>query len=54
MNDNVMSETVCEWCGAAGSLREETLIAGQRQDLTLCDECTQDLKVSPYPSRRVD
>jgi hypothetical protein len=41
------SESVCEWCGAAGSLREwRTML------LTLCDACDQRFPDPPIQARR--
>lgn len=44
------SEVTCEWCGSAGSLREDVLVNSRPHDLTLCDPCVADLATSPYPS----
>jgi hypothetical protein len=38
------SEHICEWCGAAGQLRE-----WRKVDLTLCDACDQRFPDPPYP-----
>jgi hypothetical protein len=38
------SETVCEWCGAAGQLRE-----WRNHELTLCDACDERFPDPPYP-----
>lgn len=39
-----LSETVCEWCGAGGRLREWRTI-----ELTLCDECDGRFPDPPWP-----
>ena len=44
------SATICEWCGGPGSLREDVLVSGRREDLTLCDSCLADMAGSSYPS----
>jgi hypothetical protein len=46
------SESVCEWCGRPGSLREAVAMPGRPEDLTLCDRCLAELETSPYPSSR--
>lgn len=38
------SEAICEWCGAAGRLRE-----WRNLELTLCDACDQRFPDPPYP-----
>lgn len=38
------SEKVCEWCGAAGRLRE-----WRKLELTLCDACDHRFPDPPYP-----
>jgi hypothetical protein len=39
------SEAICEWCGAAGQLRE-----WRDHELTLCDACDQRFPDPPYPT----
>jgi hypothetical protein len=38
------SETVCEWCGSTGGLRD-----GREWVLTLCDACDRRFPDPPYP-----
>jgi hypothetical protein len=38
------SETICEWCGAPGQLRES-----RKHELTVCDACDQRFPDPPYP-----